>query len=54
MIIELETHKENSHALIDISAMDMHNIVKEKLRLKGINLNQKSTASNSIQVKYCC
>lgn len=47
---ELQIHEEENNILRELNPLEVHNIVKEKLRLKGIDLNQKSIASNSMQV----
>lgn len=47
---EFEIHEEENNILHDLNPLEVHSIVKEKLRLKGISLNQKSVPSNSMQV----
>ncbi|KAL5237019.1 hypothetical protein ACI65C_004429 [Semiaphis heraclei] len=50
---EFQIHKKESNILHDFSPMEIHSLVKEKLRLKGISLTQKSVPipSNSMQIQ---
>lgn len=34
----------------ELTPMEVHNLVKEKLKLKGINLNPKSVPSNNTDI----
>lgn len=47
---------EKLYPVHELSSMEVHNLVKEKLRLKGVSLGQKIeiTPNNGIQVLYFC
>jgi len=47
---EFQIHEEENNILRELNPLEVHSMVKEKLRLKGINLNQKSVPSSSMQV----
>lgn len=46
-------HNKNTKPLVELSSMEVHNLVKEKLKLKGIHIDQKNVSSptNTIQVE---
>ncbi|XP_029348674.1 enhancer of mRNA-decapping protein 4 isoform X1 [Acyrthosiphon pisum] len=48
---EFQIHEEENNILHDLNPLEVHSIVKEKLRLKGISLNQKSIPSSSMQIQ---
>lgn len=50
---EFQIHEEENNILHELTPLEVHTLVKEKLRLKGISLNQKSApiSSNSMQVQ---
>ncbi|XP_022170349.1 enhancer of mRNA-decapping protein 4 [Myzus persicae] len=50
---EFQIHEEKNNILHELTPLEVHTLVKEKLRLKGISLNQKSApiSSNSMQVQ---
>lgn len=44
---DMEHKYQNSH---ELSPMEVHNLVKEKLKLKGIHMNKKDDAPNNTNV----
>lgn len=49
----IQEHYEKTKPLVELSSIEVHNLVKEKLKLKGVHINQNvSSPTNTLQVAY--